>query len=242
MDNSGKRVVLVTGAGRGLGRALALAFAEAGERVAINDLTPINLDVTERLLRERGAEVLAVVADVSRQLAVGAMVQDILDYWGQVDVLVNNAAVAPRAELLSLDGWDWMRVLEVNLSGPLFLMQTCARVMREQGGGVMLNIAADPDWVAGLDGRGAFLASQQGLLGLSRAAANEFQAYNIRINSLCLGAVAAPQIDEDGAGAPMLAGGAGSAPGIPLDVVARRALALCAREESVNGQVVRLSG
>jgi NAD(P)-dependent dehydrogenase (short-subunit alcohol dehydrogenase family) len=142
------KVVLVTGAGRGIGRAIAETFAAQGAVVAANDLSPVNLDETLRRIQSSGGRSRDYVFDVAKKMPVQGLVQSVLEDWGRIDILVNNAGVEPHAPLLTLDEWDWQRTLDVNLSGPFYTMQAAGRVMREAGGGAIVNIAS----IAGLHG------------------------------------------------------------------------------------------
>ena len=184
-------VALITGAGRAPGSALALALVEAGMVVAANELSPTLLDPLEAAARSitanraHAGHLQAYIADATRGMPLRAMIDEVLSDWGRIDVLVNNPRIQPDAALLEMDEWDWQRTIEMNLNGPFLVTQIAARLMREQGGGVILNIV-DAD-LAALEapGRAAYAASQQGLLALSSAAARELIAYNIRVYTLC---------------------------------------------------------
>jgi 3-oxoacyl-[acyl-carrier protein] reductase len=236
------QVVLITGAGCGTGRAIALAFGEQGAVVAANDITPVNVDQTVERITAGGGRAKAYLADVSKKMPTQRMISEVLDDWGRIDILVNNAAVSPRAELLVLDEWDWRRALDVNLSGPFFTMQSVGRVMREAGGGVMVNIAADIRPDRAWSDQAAFAASKAGLIGLTRQAARELLRYNIRVNAVCPQALH-PDRSAQGEGK-------AAAPGARRpksqaanpEEVAQRVLFLCSEAAShISGQIIDMA-
>lgn len=176
------KVVLVTGAGKGRGRAVAEAFAARGALVAANDITPVNLDETAARIRAAGGHVGAYVADVAKKLPIQGLLNQILDDFGRLDLLIHCAEVEPRKSLLEMDEWDWTRALDVNLTGAFLLAQSAARIMKEKGGGVIVLAGRKADGPAR---RAAYLVSKAGLEALARAAAEEFGAFGVRVRLAC---------------------------------------------------------
>jgi len=129
---------------------------------------------------------LATFKTVSKKMPVQAMLDEILEDWGRLDILINNAHVDPHKALLDLDEWDWRRTIDVNLTGPFLLAQSAGRVMKEAGEGVIVNL------LSGGEGYAALKSSRMGLIGLTLELAAEFSAYNIRVNAISSGAVGLP--------------------------------------------------
>lgn len=187
MDEFVGKVVLITGAGRGVGREIALAFSSIGAAVAANDINPINLDETINQILNAGGKARAYVFDIAKRMPIEAMVAQVLEHFGRIDILVNHASVEPDASLLEMDEWEFHRTLDVNLGGPFFTMQQVGRVMQQQGGGTIVNLISIIGQGHIQKGQAAHLASQAGLIGLTHAAAREFGAHNIRVNAVCQG-------------------------------------------------------
>jgi 3-oxoacyl-[acyl-carrier protein] reductase len=190
------RTALVTGAGRGIGRAIALALAEAGAGVCVNDINPDSAAAAARDILSRGGQAFDYVADVANKLQVGPMIEAMRDRWGRIDILVNNAGVEPKASVLALDEWDWERTLNVNLKGTFLCTQLAGRVMRDEGGGVIVNIASIAGHKSPLPNASAYCASKAGVVGFTRECAREFAAYNIRVNAVCPGVIVTPMTEK----------------------------------------------
>jgi 3-oxoacyl-[acyl-carrier protein] reductase len=194
MDEFVDKVALITGAGRGVGREIALAFSSLGAVVAVNDINPINLDDTVSEILETGGNARSYVFDIAKRMPIEAMVAQVLEHFGRIDFLVNHASVKPDAYLLKMDEWEFHRTLDVNLGGPFFAMQQVGRFMQQQGGGAIVNLISSIGQGHIQKGHAALLASQAGLIGLTYAAAQEFSPYNIRVNSVCHGSFEMDQV------------------------------------------------
>lgn len=181
-DFKGK-VVLITGAGKGVGRKLAVAFAQRGAIVAANDISPINVEEVVEKISADGGQARAYIDDVAKKVGAQALVKGVEDDFGHIDILVNHAAVEPHSPLLDMDEWDWHRVLDVILTGAFLMTQSVGRVMREQGGGVIITLISEAGRDEGSK-RGAFLASMAGLESLSQQATRELAPYGIRVHAL----------------------------------------------------------
>lgn len=183
MNDLKNKIVLITGAGKGAGRKLAEAFAGHGATVAANDISPLNVEAVVAGIRATGGDAKAYIDDIAKKVGAQALVKQVEDDLGHIDILVNHAAVEPHYSLLEMDEWDWHRTLDVNLTGAFLMTQSVGRMMREQGGGVIINLVT----VAGRDEslmRAAFHASMAGLEVLSQQAAREFEPFGIRVHSV----------------------------------------------------------
>jgi NAD(P)-dependent dehydrogenase (short-subunit alcohol dehydrogenase family) len=172
-------VVLITGAGKGNGRRAAELFAAQGAVIAAADLTPVNLDETVARLSASGGQVKAYLADIAKKLPVQGLVNQVLDDFGRLDILVNCAEVEPQKSVLEMDEWDWARTLEVNLTGAFLLTQSARRIMKEQGGGIIVHIG---ERAKGPERRAAYFASKTGLEALVEASAREMAAFGVRVH------------------------------------------------------------
>src|SRR5512143_3222412 len=184
---SGKRVVLITGASRGLGRQIALRFGRAGERVVVNYLrNEAGALGTVEEIAHAGGEAVSIRADVRVSTDAEAMVSGTIRRWGAVDVLVNNAGTTKDRLLLRMSDESWNDVIAANLTGPFHCIRAAAAAMMTKRCGQIISIGSIVG-IQGREGQANYAASKAGLMGLTRACARELGPYNIRVNAVLPG-------------------------------------------------------
>ncbi len=195
MNRLQDRVALITGASRGIGRAVAEACLREGARVA---LVATREEKLEALCAEQDwprDRVLCMGADVARADQAQRAVQRTLDRWGAIDMLVNNAGIYHAAGFLSHSPEDFQRLLDVNLFGVLHFMQACLPHMQERRSGAIINIASTAGkW--GSRNQSAYNTSKHAVVGLTRCVALEASAHQVTVNAICPGFVQTDMIDE----------------------------------------------
>ena len=179
-----ERVVLITGATRGLGRATAGRFLERGARVAVNARTR---DRAEGLANELGSKAYAAPGDISDRQTVQTLVADIVQQFGRLDVLVNNAAIASATRFEQLTEDEWRATINTNLTGAFFCMQAVVAAMKRQGYGRIINVSSLAGRSVSTLGGAHYTTSKAGLLGLTRAGAKELGLHGITVNAVCPG-------------------------------------------------------
>ena len=184
------KIALITGGGRGIGRAIALAFAEEGADIAVAARTLAQVEsVAQEIASQTKVRALPVACDVSQVNSVEAMFQQVTERLGrEPDILVNNAGIAESAALTKTDDELWQKHLAINLSGSFYCTRAALPAMISRGWGRIINIAS----IAGKTGApyiAAYSASKHGLLGLTRSTALEFAAKGITTNAICPGYV-----------------------------------------------------
>jgi 3-oxoacyl-[acyl-carrier protein] reductase len=232
-DLSGQAAI-VTGAGDGVGRAVALDLARCGAAVAVNDLNPDRTETIAEEIETRGGQALPFQGDVANRYQAAALIETAREHFGRISILVNAASIYKTEPLDKIDEWDWRRQLDVNLNATFFCTQLIGRVMCDEGGGSIVNIASDL-WNRTPAHSAGYVTTKAAVVGFTRQAAREFAGCAVRVNAVCPG----PLEDED--------------PGRPVDnmlgrpgtsgEVAAVVIFLCTEAASfITGQALHVDG
>lgn len=236
VDLSGQNA-LVTGAGAGIGRAIAHALAHSGASVAVNDL---NIERAENVTDEitaQGEKAIALHGDISNRFQTANMIEQTRDALGKIHILVNAVGIFKAEPMLNIDEWDWRRQIEVNTIGTFFCMQLVGRVMADEGGGVMINLASTAGNPYAIDEGMGYVAGKSSILGMTRQAAKELAPHNIRVNAICAGNINEPDMPEVKPEQTLL-----NRIGTPEDI-ANVALFLCSDASNfMTGQTITVDG
>jgi meso-butanediol dehydrogenase / (S,S)-butanediol dehydrogenase / diacetyl reductase len=189
------KVALVTGAGSGIGQAIALLFAAEGAQVGVADFSEAGGNATVAQIRAAGGDAEFFRVDVSRSAEVKATVDGVLQRWGQLDILCNNAGIGVAATVVETAEEDWDRTLAVDLKGVFLGCKYAIPPMIAHGGGVIVNTASVAGQVGVLN-RAAYCAAKAGVVGLTKSVAVDYVGQNIRINAICPGTVDSPWIQK----------------------------------------------
>jgi NAD(P)-dependent dehydrogenase (short-subunit alcohol dehydrogenase family) len=182
------QVAVVTGAGVGIGAASAMALAEAGAKVVVADIDVASAQAIAKSITGNGGSALAVEADVGDVGSIQRMIDKTVEAFGRLDIILNNAGVTRRADIMDISEADWDRIHRVNAKGVFFCLQTAARQMIAQGGGGrIINIAS----IAGRGYAGtsnaAYAASKGAVISLTKTAAQQLACHDINVNAVCPG-------------------------------------------------------
>ena len=183
------KVALITGGSRGIGKAIALALAEAGADVIIASRKLPELEATAQEIRQMGRRALAVQANVRHLPEIDNLVKKSMEEFSRIDILVNNAGTNPVfGSIFKMDETVWDIIMGLNLKGYFFLSQAVAKIMRDKGGGTIINTASEGG-IRPAVGLGAYSISKAGVIMLTQVLAQELGQYNIRVNAIAPGVI-----------------------------------------------------
>ncbi len=238
-----KQVALVTGCGRGIGQAIALALAEHGANVVVNDVVEESAELVAAQIEEMGVAAMPVVADITSEDAVKKMVTAVMDRFGHIDILVNNAGITQDNLLMRMSEEQWDTVLAVNLKGAFLCTKTVARPMVKARRGRIINIAS----VVGLTGNAGqanYSSSKGGLIALTKSTAQELGSRGITCNAVAPGFIETEMTSRlsDEAREQMLGRVPLGRPGQPEDVACAVVFLAGPEAAYITGQVLTVDG
>ncbi len=189
------KIAMVTGGSRGIGREIALLYAKEGAKVAVTARNAEQLSGVVKEIEGSGGEAIGVTGDVSKQEDVQKMVEATMEKFGGIDILVNNAGITQGTPFVVFDPEDWRRVIEINLMGTFYCTRAVAPILLERGWGRIINISSRSGKI-GIPYLTAYVASKHGVVGFTKALAEELAAFNITVNAICPGTVETDMIPD----------------------------------------------
>ncbi len=197
MEDLKNKVVVITGARRGMGRADALLFAQKGAKVVVSDVSQEDCQKVVDQIEKKGGQAIAVKCDVSKKEEVDNLFRKTIEKFGRVDVLVNNAGICEFKPFIDLTEEEWDRTLNINLKGYFLCSQAAAKEMAKQKSGVIVNIASVAMGQVGVGFLNIvhYCASKGGIAAMTEAMALELAPYNIRVNAIAPGMIETPMLD-----------------------------------------------
>ncbi len=237
------KVSLITGSGKGIGKSIALLFAQEGSNVIVCSRTKRDLEKVEEEIARNGGSCSSVVADVSNKVSVDKLIQKVIDEYGKIDILVNNAGIYPSTELLEMSEKEWDAVININLKSLFYCCKAVLPIMMKQKRGKIINMSSVTGPNVSSPGQTHYSAAKAGVLGFTISLALEVAKYGINVNAISPGSIKTPGIDVllNGTVDPI-------ADSIPLGIgepieIARTALFLASDDSQyITGQTIIVDG
>jgi len=238
-----QKVAIVTGSARGIGKSIAMQLISEGAKVVISDINAELSDATAMELKNTGADVVSIAADVSKVESAEHLIDETVKVYDQIDILVNNAGITRDTLLIRMAESDWDAVLQVNLKGSFNCLKAAAKVMMKQRSGKIINITS----VVGLMGnfgQANYSASKAGLIGLTKTAAKELGSRGINVNAVAPGYIETDMTKKlsDQAKENFLSVIPLKRPGSPEDVAKVVSFLASPDSDYITGQVIVVDG
>jgi NAD(P)-dependent dehydrogenase (short-subunit alcohol dehydrogenase family) len=194
MGKLDEKVALITGAGSGIGRAAALLFSKEGAKVGVADYNPAGGQETVRIIKEAGGEAIFAKADVSKSAEVQRMIKDVVDAYGRIDILYNNAGILRYCPTADITEEEWDLVVDTNLKGTFLCSKYAIPVMIKHGGGVIITTTSTSG-LSSVAYSAHYGASKAGVINLTKTIAMDYGAQKIRANCICPGGIITPMTE-----------------------------------------------
>lgn len=180
------KVAVVTGAAQGIGKSTAQSLAQLGAKVAVADINQEKVDAVVSEIKESGADALGVIVDVASNDSISAAIQKVAEYFGGIDIIVNNAGILGTSSIedMQRDG-EWNRVLDINLTGPFFVCQYALPYLKKSSAGRIINIASITGRNGGFEASMSYAAAKGGVISITRGMARHLAKYRITVNAIC---------------------------------------------------------
>lgn len=178
------RVAIITGAARGIGKAIALALVREGAKVALIDVEKERLEICKEEIEKRGGQVIAILCDITKSFEVQTMVQQALTVFGRIDILVNNAGIIRRGTIETVTEEDWDKVIEVNLKGTFNCCKAVVETMKKQRYGKIINVSSIAGKMGDITSAPGYGPSKAGIDALTKTLARQLAPYGINVNGV----------------------------------------------------------
>ena len=237
------KVALVTGASRGIGKAIAIRLAHEGAKVVVTATTQQGAQATAQAIQEMGGQADARAVDISDEASVAAVVSEVLKTHGTIDILVNNAGITRDKLLVRMSADDWRSVIDVNLRGTFYCIKAVAKNMMRKRTGKIINITSVVGQI-GNAGQANYSAAKAGLIGMTKSVAKELAGRNVQVNCVAPGYIQTDMTADlpDGAKEKLLEAIPAGKMGDPEDVAGVVAFLASSDADYITGQVINADG